>query len=153
MAASAGPRPGWSRRAQYSLFFSFLAVIAGLIVGVILLILSLAAPKSYAAVRGAASLSAQAGAGEIVIGAATGRRAEGYVEVESLASGADDAGTRYRLIGRPPLRLRWEVRAARGLTRFVGRDDEMDRLAAMLDRAARGSGTVGSSLPCTMPEG
>ena len=54
MAASAGPRPGWSRRAQYSLFFSFLAVIAGLIVGLILLILSLIAPQSYAAVRGAA---------------------------------------------------------------------------------------------------
>jgi len=54
VAASAGPRPGWSRRAQYSLFFSFLAVIAGLIVGLALLILSLAAPKSYAAVRGIA---------------------------------------------------------------------------------------------------
>ena len=54
MAASAGPRPGWSRRAQYSLFFSFLAVIAGLIVGLILLILSLVAPQSYATVRGAA---------------------------------------------------------------------------------------------------
>ena len=54
MAASAGPRPGWSRRAQYSLFFSFVAVIAGLIVGLILLILSLVAPQSYAAVRGAA---------------------------------------------------------------------------------------------------
>lgn len=54
MAASAGPRPGWSRRAQYSLFFSFLAVIAGLIVGMFLLILSLVAPQSYAAVRGAA---------------------------------------------------------------------------------------------------
>ena len=54
MAASAGPRPGWSRRAQYSLFFSFLAVIAGLIVGLVLLILSLVAPQSYQAVRGAA---------------------------------------------------------------------------------------------------
>src|SRR5687767_2781392 len=54
MAASAGPRPGWSRRAQYSLFFSFLAVIAGLAVGLILLILSLVAPQSYATVRGAA---------------------------------------------------------------------------------------------------
>ena len=54
MAASAGPRPGWSRRAQYSLFFSFLAVVAGLVVGLILLILSLVAPQSYAAVRGAA---------------------------------------------------------------------------------------------------
>ena len=54
MAASAGPRPGWSRRAQYSLFFSFLAVVAGLAVGLILLILSLVAPQSYATVRGAA---------------------------------------------------------------------------------------------------
>src|SRR5215218_9352134 len=54
MAASAGPRPGWSRRAQYSLFFSFMAVIAGLVVGLILLILSIAAPRSYTTVRGAA---------------------------------------------------------------------------------------------------
>ena len=54
VAASAGRRPGWSRRAQYSLFFSFLAVIAGLIVGLALLILSLVAPQSYQSVRGAA---------------------------------------------------------------------------------------------------
>jgi rod shape-determining protein MreC len=47
-------RPGWSRRAQYGLFFSFLAVIAGIIVGVILLALSLIAPKSYESVRGMA---------------------------------------------------------------------------------------------------
>jgi rod shape-determining protein MreC len=47
-------RPGWSRRAQYGLFFSFLAVIAGIIVGVILLTLSLVAPQTFARVRGAA---------------------------------------------------------------------------------------------------
>jgi len=47
-------RPGWSRRAQYGLFFSFLAVIAGIIVGVVMLVLSLVAPKSFNAVRGAA---------------------------------------------------------------------------------------------------
>ena len=50
----AAPRPGWSRRAQYGLFFSFLAVIAGLVVGLILLTLSLLAPAKYQAVRGAA---------------------------------------------------------------------------------------------------
>src|SRR5688572_2307100 len=49
-----GPRPGWSRRAQYSLFFGFLAAIAGLIVGLFMLALSLVAPSSYSAVRGAA---------------------------------------------------------------------------------------------------
>jgi rod shape-determining protein MreC len=47
-------RPGWSRRAQYGLFFSLLAVIAGIIVGLLLLVLSLVAPKSYNGVRGAA---------------------------------------------------------------------------------------------------
>ena len=29
MAPPSGARPGWSRRAQYGLFFGFLAVIAG----------------------------------------------------------------------------------------------------------------------------
>jgi rod shape-determining protein MreC len=47
-------RPGWSRRAQYGLFFSFLAVIAGIIVGLILLVISLVAPKDFANLRGAA---------------------------------------------------------------------------------------------------
>jgi rod shape-determining protein MreC len=47
-------RPGWSRRAQYGLFFSFLAVIAGIIVGLILLTLSLVAPQQFQRVRGAA---------------------------------------------------------------------------------------------------
>ena len=81
MAASAGPRPGWSRRAQYSLFFSFLAVIAGLIVGLILLILSLAAPKSYAAVRGAAL---------DVTAPITGALSEVTTTVTGLFSGAGD---------------------------------------------------------------
>jgi len=54
MAPPGGPRPGWSRRAQYSLFFSFLAAIAGLVIGIVLLGLSLVAPSSYASVRGAA---------------------------------------------------------------------------------------------------
>src|SRR3954451_15991201 len=47
-------RPGWSRRAQYGLFFSFLAVVAGIIVGVILLTMSLVAPKAFETVRGGA---------------------------------------------------------------------------------------------------
>ena len=50
----APPRPGWSRRAQYGLFFSFLALIAGILVGLILLALSVLAPKSFQTVRGAA---------------------------------------------------------------------------------------------------
>ena len=33
MAPPTGARPGWSRRAQYGLFFGFLATIAGLLIG------------------------------------------------------------------------------------------------------------------------
>ena len=47
-------RPGWSRRAQYGLFFSFLAVIGGILVGLFLLALSLIAPQSFQSIRGAA---------------------------------------------------------------------------------------------------
>jgi rod shape-determining protein MreC len=47
-------RPGWSRRAQYGLFFTFIAVIAGIVVGLIMLTLSLVAPKTFETVRGAA---------------------------------------------------------------------------------------------------
>ena len=47
-------RPGWSRRAQYGLFISFLAVIAGIVVGLLMLVLSLVAPKSFNDVRGVA---------------------------------------------------------------------------------------------------
>ena len=50
-------RPGWSRRAQYGLFFSFLAVMAGIVIGVILLAMSLVAPQQYQRVRGAALLN------------------------------------------------------------------------------------------------
>ena len=79
MAAPAGPRPGWSRRAQYSLFFGFLAAVIGLVVGLIMLVLSLVAPQSYAAVRGAA-LDATS--------PVTGALAEVSNTVKGLASGA-----------------------------------------------------------------
>jgi rod shape-determining protein MreC len=54
VAPQSSARPGWSRRAQYGLFFSFLAAVAGLLIGLGLLALSLLAPASYAGVRGAA---------------------------------------------------------------------------------------------------
>lgn len=54
MSAPAGSRPGWSRKAQYNLFFGLVAAIGGLVVGLILLVLSLVAPSAYASVRGAA---------------------------------------------------------------------------------------------------
>ena len=47
-------RPGWSRRAQYGLFFSLLAVIAGIIVGLALLAVSIVSPRTFEDIRGGA---------------------------------------------------------------------------------------------------
>jgi rod shape-determining protein MreC len=54
MASPAGPRPGWSRRAQYGLFFGFIALIAGTLIGLVLLGISLVAPRTFEGIRGAA---------------------------------------------------------------------------------------------------
>jgi rod shape-determining protein MreC len=77
----ASARPGWSRRAQYGLFFSFLALIAGLLFGLILLALSLLAPAKFQQIRGAA-LDLTAPVASSLRGMTT--------TVEGLGSGASD---------------------------------------------------------------
>ena len=79
MAPSLGARPGWSRRAQYSLFFSFLLALAGLAIGLILLTMSLVAPASYNTVRGAAL---------DITAPITGALGEVVTTVQGLGSGA-----------------------------------------------------------------
>ena len=74
-------RPGWSRRAQYGLFFSFLAVIAGIIVGLVLLVVSLVAPQDFARLRGAAL---------DVTGPIAGALHEVTATAGGLVTGADD---------------------------------------------------------------
>lgn len=77
----AAARPGWSRRAQYGLFFSLLGVIAGVIVGLVLLVMSLVAPQSFASVRGAAL---------DVTGPIAGSLHEVTATIDGLISGAGD---------------------------------------------------------------
>lgn len=48
----APPRLGWSRRAQYGVFFSFIAALVGLAIGLVMLALSIAAPQAFRNVRG-----------------------------------------------------------------------------------------------------
>jgi len=74
-------RPGWSRRAQYGLFFSFLAVIAGVVIGLILLTISLVAPAAFANIRGAAL---------DVTGPVASALHEVTATAEGLVTGADD---------------------------------------------------------------
>lgn len=47
-------RPGWSRKAQYGLFFGLIAVVGGVLVGLVLLGISLVAPRTFGTIRGAA---------------------------------------------------------------------------------------------------
>ena len=59
MAPPRHRRPGFSRRAQYSLFVTYLLAIAGAIVGGVLLLISIADPTGFAALRaGAAEVTA-----------------------------------------------------------------------------------------------
>ncbi len=53
-------RPGFSRRAQYTTFLSYTAGIAGAIVGVVLLIVSIANPGAFSSLRGLAADAAEA---------------------------------------------------------------------------------------------
>lgn len=55
MAASRDRRPGFSRRAQYSLFLSYILAVAGATVGLVLLVLSQFNPPAFAALRSTAT--------------------------------------------------------------------------------------------------
>jgi rod shape-determining protein MreC len=74
-------RPGWSRRAQYGLFFSFLAVIGGIVIGLILLAISLLAPKTFDGIRGVAL---------DVTGPVASALHEVTATAQGLVTGADD---------------------------------------------------------------
>lgn len=74
-------RTGWSRKAQYSLFFGFIALVAGLVVGLVLLIIALAAPRTFDQIEGAA-LDATAPLREVTT--------EVITTVNGVASGAGD---------------------------------------------------------------
>jgi class 3 adenylate cyclase len=74
------------------------------------------------------------------------RLAEGFIAVTPLGpvpvKGLEAAIEVYELTGAGPLRSRLHAAAARGLTRFVGREGELDQLRQALGRAAGGQGQV-----------
>ena len=53
MAPSRNRRPGFSRRAQYSLFLGYVIAVAGSLVGAVLLVLATLDPPAFAALRAA----------------------------------------------------------------------------------------------------
>jgi rod shape-determining protein MreC len=164
----APPRPGWSRRAQYGLFFSFLAVIAGLIVGLVLLILSLVAPQSYQAVRGAAlDVTAPiSGAMNQVVttvsGLATGAGDHWDAANQNAQLKRDRAALMRRMVEargileenqqlKAALQLRERTREAVAVGRVVGSSFESPRRFAIISVGTSDGVLVG--MPVRAPEG
>jgi class 3 adenylate cyclase/tetratricopeptide (TPR) repeat protein len=84
--------------------------------------------------------------GSIRVTADTLRLVEGYVEVTPLGpipiKGVQEPVEVYELLRAGPVRTRLQASAARGLTRFVGRDIELDQLRRALEQAGAGQGQV-----------
>jgi class 3 adenylate cyclase/tetratricopeptide (TPR) repeat protein len=92
----------------------------------------------------AARMEQLATGGRSCLTADTLRLAEGYIEVKPLGPvpvrGLETPIEVYELTGAGPLRSRLHAAAARGLTRFVGRESELEQLRQALGRAAGGQG-------------
>jgi class 3 adenylate cyclase len=94
----------------------------------------------------AARMEQLATPGTALMTADTLRLAEGYVTVKPLGpvpvKGLEAPIEVYELTGAGPLRSRLAAAAARGLSRFVGREGELDQLRQALGRASDGHGQV-----------
>src|SRR5262249_38456044 len=84
--------------------------------------------------------------GTVLLTANTLRLAEGYVAVTPLGpipvKGLEAPLEVYELTGAGPRRSRLHVASRRGLTRFVGREAELEQLRQALGRAAEGHGQL-----------
>src|SRR5262250_2124504 len=94
----------------------------------------------------AARMEQLATPGSIRLTAATLRLAEGLVQVNALGpipvKGLTEPVEAFELTGVTALRRRFQVTATRGLTRFVGRQTELDTLRQAMQRAGAGHGQV-----------
>src|SRR5712691_10066529 len=94
----------------------------------------------------AARMEQLAEPGSILLSPATMELAEGYVEVKPVGplpvKGLPAPVEVYELVGAGVVRSRLHAAAARGLTRFVGRDNELDQLRQAMERAQAGHGQV-----------
>ena len=113
-------RPGFSRRAQFSIFSGYVAAIAGILGGVVLIAIATANPGSFAFLRrGADEIAAPAGA----VGSAARSGSRGFIQ--RIGDYIDAANTNAA--------LRHEVAAARvQQVRSAALGEENRRLKALL---------------------
>jgi class 3 adenylate cyclase len=94
----------------------------------------------------AARMEQMAMPGSILAAPETVNLAEGYVVVKPLGpmpvKGLDASIELYEVSGATPVRSRLHAAAAHGLTRFVGRQGEMEQLRQALEAAGDGHGQV-----------
>ena len=94
----------------------------------------------------AARLEQMAKPGSVLTTGETLRLAEGFVQVKALGpvavKGLVDSVEVFELIGAASTRTRIQAFAARGLTRFVGRQAELEALRQALERAGTSHGQV-----------
>jgi class 3 adenylate cyclase/tetratricopeptide (TPR) repeat protein len=92
----------------------------------------------------AARMEQLAHPGQALLTEQTLRLVEGFVEARSLGpipvKGLATPVSVWELLGPGPIHSRLQVAAARGLTRFVGRDVELGDLRAAMDKVGRGRG-------------
>jgi class 3 adenylate cyclase len=94
----------------------------------------------------AARMEQLATPGSILVTADGLRPAEGYIEVRPLGpvnvKGLGGPVDVYEVTGAGPVRTRLQASAARGFTRFVGRDAEIEQLRQAQEQARTGRGQV-----------
>jgi class 3 adenylate cyclase len=98
------------------------------------------------AMQAAMRMEQLAAPGSIMLAAPTLRLVEGFVRVNALGpipvKGLTEPVEMFELLGASAVRRRLQATAARGLTRFVGRDTEIEALHQTLERARAGHGQV-----------
>jgi class 3 adenylate cyclase/tetratricopeptide (TPR) repeat protein len=94
----------------------------------------------------AARMEQLASAGTTLLTADTLRLVEGFVAVKPIGpvavKGLEAPVEVYEMLGAGPLRSRLQAAAARGLTRFVGRETEVEQLRQALGHAVAGHGQL-----------
>ena len=94
----------------------------------------------------AARMEQLATPGSILVTAYTHRLTDGYFAFKDLGQtqikGVEEPLHIYEVLGAGPLRTRLQVAARRGLTRFVGRQSEMEQLQQALEQAKAGHGQI-----------
>ena len=94
----------------------------------------------------AARMEQLAAPGSILVSEYTHKLIDGYFTFKDMGKtqikGVDEPLNVYEVTGAGPLRTRLQVSARRGLTRFVGRHNEMDQLQQALEQAKASHGQI-----------